>query len=123
MSTPLFSDRRTAGLLNRVRTDITHLRDDIGNLLSHTTRETLPNSAKELAEQAKHQLAAGGAYAASRLRDLRYHPPRQSAGWIGGAVVVGLLAFGAYALLRNSGCCSSSTRVDENFDPEDEIDL
>lgn len=103
MNTP-FQDRRATGLLNRVREDVSHLREDIGHLLSHTTRRTLPNGARELADQAKHQLAAGGAYAASRFRDLRsHHPsPRESAGMVGGVVLLGLLAYGAYALCRNS---------------------
>jgi hypothetical protein len=106
MSTPLFSDRRAAGLLNRVRDDVSHLRDDIGNLLTHAKRETLPNGARELADQAKHQFAAGSAYAASRLRGLRSQPPSQSAGWVGGAVVAGLIAYGVYALCRSNGCCA-----------------
>lgn len=101
MNSSLFSDRRTTGLLNRVREDVSHLREDIGSLLSHTTKKTLPNGARELADQAKSQLAAGGAYAASRLRDFRGHPPRQSAGWIGGALLVGVLAYGAYSLLQS----------------------
>ncbi|MEO5916193.1 MAG: hypothetical protein ABIS50_18290 [Luteolibacter sp.] len=120
MNNTLFKDRRATGLLNRVREDVSHLRDDIGSLLTHTTRTTLPNGARELADQAKSQLAAGGAYAASRLRNLRSQPPRQSAGWIGGALIVGLLAYGAYALCRDH--CQCSRRTNENeFDPEDDI--
>lgn len=104
MNTSLFNDRRATGLLNRVREDVSHLRDDIGQLLTHTTKKTLPNGARELADQAKTHLSAGGAYAASRLRDLRSHPPstRQSAEVLGGLVVVGLIAYGVYALCRNS---------------------
>ncbi|RYD46884.1 MAG: hypothetical protein EOP85_06555, partial [Verrucomicrobiaceae bacterium] len=115
MNTSLFHDRRATGLLNRVREDVSHLRDDIGQLLTHTTRKTLPNGARELADQAKTQLAAGstyaatrlrdgGAYAANRLRDIRSHPPstRESASVIGGVVLVGLIAYGVYALCRSS---------------------
>jgi hypothetical protein len=102
MITSLFQDRRTTGLLSRVREDVSHLREDIGNLLSHTTRRTLPNGARELADQARHQLSAGGTFAASKLRDLRSHPPTPSASVVGGAVVLGLLALGAYAIFRNS---------------------
>ncbi len=104
MNTSLFHDRRATGLLNRVREDVSHLREDIGQLLTHTTRKTLPNGAREFADQAKTHLSAGGAYAASRLRDLRDHPPttRQSAEVVGGLLVVGLIAYGVYALCRNS---------------------
>lgn len=128
MSNALFNDRRANGLLNRVREDVSHLRDDIGSLLSHTTKKTLPNGARELADHArhnarefadhaKHQLAAGGAYAASRLRDFRGAPPRQSASWVGGAVVVGLLAYGAYALYK--GAQERQARAE--YEPEDEV--
>lgn len=102
MNSLLFNDGRATGLLNRVREDVSLLRGDMGTLLSHTARETLPNGARELADHAKHRIAAGGAYAASRLRDFRANPSsRQSAGWIGGALLVGLLAAGAYALTHN----------------------
>jgi len=119
MSTPLFSDRRAAGLLNRVRDDVSHLRNDIGDLLSHAKRETLPNGARELADQAKQQFAAGSAYAASRLRGLRSQPPTPSAGWIGGAVVAGLIAYGVYALCRN-GCCTNATEDSQESEAETE---
>jgi uncharacterized membrane protein YebE (DUF533 family) len=119
MNTTLFKDRRATGLLNRVREDVSHLRDDIGSLLTHTTRTTLPNGARELADQAKSQLAAGGAYAASRLRDFRGQPPRQSAGWVGGVVVVGLLSYGAYLLWRDHCKCSQAVARDE-MEPQDE---
>lgn len=104
MSPNPFQDRRASGLLNRVREDIGHLREDIGNLLSHTTKHTLPDGARELADQAKHRLAVGGAYAADRLRYLRNHPQRQAAGWIGGALLVGAVAAGIYALCKHNGC-------------------
>lgn len=97
-----FSDGHTTGLLNRVREDVSHLRDDLGNLLSYTTTQVLPNSARELAGQAKHHLAAGSAYASSRLRSFRAPPPRHSSAWIGSVVVGGIIAYGIYALLRNS---------------------
>ncbi|MES2659394.1 MAG: hypothetical protein V4689_12310 [Verrucomicrobiota bacterium] len=122
MNNTLFKDRRATGLLNRVREDVSHLRDDIGSLLTHTTRTTLPNGARELADQAKSQLAAGSAYAASRFRNLRSHPPRQSAGWVGGAVVVGLLAYGAYVLCRDH-CQSSQMRDENDFGTEDDVPL
>ncbi len=120
MNSSLFTDRRASGLLSRVRDDVSTLREDIGSLLSHTTRQTLPNSAREIAGQAKHQLAAGGAYAASRLKDFRGYPPRQSAGWVGGALAVGLVAYGIYALCR-SNCATQCKLDDEQFDPEDQL--
>ena len=118
MNSSLSSDRRASGLLRRVRDDVSTLREDISSLLSHTTRQTLPNSARELAGQAKHQLAAGGAYAASRLKDFRGYPPRHSASWVGGALVAGLVAYGIYALCRNS--CAANRRQDksEDIDPD-----
>lgn len=112
----LFNDRRANGLLNRVREDVSHLRDDIGSLLSHTTKKTLPNGAREIADQAKSQLAASGAYAASRLRDFRGHSPRQSAGWIGGALLVGVLAYGVYSL-----CQSKQSATADRYEPDDEV--
>lgn len=118
----LFKDRRANGLLNRVREDISHLRNDIGSLVTHTTRTTLPNGAREIADQARSQLAAGGAYAASQFRNLRGKPTRQSAEWVGGAVVVGLLAYGAYLLCRNH-CQSCQTRVDPDYDHTDDIPI
>jgi hypothetical protein len=117
MNAPLLKDPQVTGLLNRVRDDVSLLRSDIGSLLSHTTHQTIPNGARGLADQAKHQLAAGGAYAASRLRDFRAPPPRQSAEWIGGAVLVGLLAYGAYALCRRQ-CIANRLAEEEAFDPE-----
>lgn len=120
MNSSLFNDRRANGLLNRVREDVSHLREDIGSLLSHTTKKTLPNGARELADQAKSQLAAGGAYAASRLRDFRGQPQRPSANWIGGALVVGLLAYGVYALCQNS-CQNQRAANPDQYEPEDEV--
>ena len=81
--------------MNRVREDVSTLRDDIRHLISHTTRQTLPNGVRELAGQAKQQIANRGTLAASGIRDLGARHP---AGLIGGAVVIGLLAAGAYAL-------------------------
>lgn len=105
MSNSPFRDRRASNLLNRVRDDISNLREDIGSLFVHTTKTTVPNSARDLAEQAKSQFAAGSAYAANRFRSLRHQPARQPANWIGGAVVVGLLAFGVYALIKANCPC------------------
>jgi hypothetical protein len=123
-------DRRASSLLNRVRDDISHLRDDVASLLNHTTKRTIPNGAREIADQARtgardfadqarNQLAVGGAYAASRFRDFRGQPRCQSASWVGGAVVVGLLAYGAYALYRhNCNCVADDESEDLDEVPE-----
>jgi sensor c-di-GMP phosphodiesterase-like protein len=116
MNSSLFHDRRAAGLLNRVREDVSHLREDIGSLLSHTTKKTLPNGAREIADQAKNHIVPLGAYAASRLRDFRGHPQRQSASWIGGALLVGVLAYGVYSLCQNK----QVGRI-VGYEPDDEV--
>ncbi len=121
MNSLLFSDRRANGLLNRVREDVSHLGDDLGNLLSHTTRETLPNGGRKIADQVKHQFAAGSAYATTRLRNLRSQRPSQSAGWVGGAIVAGLIAYAVYAL-RHNGCGANQTNGSGACNPADEID-
>ncbi len=104
MNLPLLQDRHSTSLLNRVRKDVSLLRADIGNLLSDTTNRALPNTAHEIADRAKHHFAAGSAYAASRLRNLKSAPP-QSAGWVGGAALLGLVALAAYAIHRRNSAC------------------
>lgn len=121
MNATLFNDRRAAGLLNRVREDVSHLRDDLGTLLSHATRNTLPNSAKDLTEQAKHGLAAGGAYAVSRLRNMRKDTlAHHSAGWVGGALVLGLLAYGTYTIFRTEQP-EAGLDIGADLPPQDEM--
>lgn len=96
-------DRKAAGLLNRVRKDIAHLRNDLTDLWDHTTRNTLPRAARELGDRASDRVAAGGAYAASRLRhSLHRHTPhrQRSSGWMTGALAVGVVAAGVYALMK-----------------------
>jgi len=98
-------DRRSVGLLNKVRNDITHLRDDVSELWDHAAHEAIPRAAKEIGDLASNGLAAGGAYAASRLRHSfdRYAPHRRrSSGWLTGALAMGVVAAGVYALFRNS---------------------
>jgi hypothetical protein len=108
MSHP-FYDRRAASLLSKVSDDLADLREDLGKLLSHTTRRTLPRGARDLAESARdladtarHGLAAGGAYASSHLRSLGgYQPSRCTTGWVGGALLLGILAAGVYAFCQS----------------------
>ena len=112
MNSSILSDKHTAGLIHRVREDVSHLREDIGNLLSHTTNDTIPSRTREIAESAKQQITAGTHYAASRLKDLGSN---RTAEWVGGAVLLGLLAAGAYALAHNghSPLKSGSGPLDE----------
>lgn len=113
MNLPLLQDRHTTGLLNRVRKDVSLLRADIGNLLSDTTHRALPNTAHEIADRAKHQFAAGSAYAVSRLRDLKTTPPPAAVSWVGGAAILGLIALGAYAIhRRNTACRQAADELD-----------
>jgi len=120
MNSP-FTDSRASGLLSRVREDIALLRQDVGHLVQHTTRHTLPDGARGLADHARHRLAAGGSYAASRLRSLRESPPRKALGILGGALLVGLLAAGAYTLCQGGGCPASRRASDDHSEePADE---
>ena len=112
-----FHDNRASGLLSRVREDISHLRQDMANLVTHTTRHTLPRGARDLADTARHQLAAGSSYAASRLRDLRSSAPKQALGILGGAILVGVIAAAVYVV-----CKSDEARAAE-AEEEDEIPL
>ncbi len=111
-----FNDSRAAGLLTRVREDISHLRHDVGNLVNHTARHTLPQGARGLADNARQQLFAGGSYAANRLRSLSANPPRQAIGVIGGAILVGILAAGVYALCKSESCAARRREEEGSHD-------
>ncbi len=102
----------------QVREDVSHLRKDIANLLSHTTHETLPASAREIVGQAKQQLNAGGAYMMSQLRDFKRPSRRASGGIISGVAAAGLLAYGAYLLYQSRCRCA----VDDQIADEDPLD-
>jgi hypothetical protein len=99
-----FQDPRTNDLLSRVSEDVSLLRRDVGNLFSHTTRQTIPSEAHKLADSAKNGLAFGKNFTAEQLRSLKEQLNQPAAAWVGGAVAVGLLAAGAYLLLRNHHC-------------------
>lgn len=107
-----FQDRRASSLLTRVREDISHLRQDVGNLVHHTARYTLPQGARGLADTARHRLAEGGHYAADRLRSFRSSPPRQAIGVLGGAILVGVLAAGIYAFMKNESARAAALNGD-----------
>ena len=101
-----FQDPRATDLLSRVSQDVSLLRQDIGNLFSHTTKHTLPGGARELADSARNRLAAGRQYSAEHLRALRNQVNQPAAAWVGGAIVIGLLAAGVY-LFCKSDCCQA----------------
>jgi uncharacterized membrane protein YebE (DUF533 family) len=118
MNSVLSNQRRSAGLMSQVREDVSHLRKDIANLLSHTTHETLPASAREIVGQAKQQLNAGGAYMMSQLRDFKRPSGRTSGGILSGVAAVGLLAYGAYLLYQSRCRCE----VDDEIVAENHLD-
>ncbi|MCW1926611.1 hypothetical protein OKA05_28925 [Luteolibacter arcticus] len=117
MNSPFHHDRRASSLLTRVREDISHLRQDVGNLFHHTARYTVPQGARDLADTARHRLVEGGHLAASRLRSLRSSPPRQAIGVLGGAILVGVLAAGIYAIVKSEN--GSRARALDGESPDD----
>jgi hypothetical protein len=101
-------------LLSRVSEDISLLRQDVGHLISHTARHTLPASAREIAASARSHLASGRLRTAEQLRSLRDHTSPQAA-WIGGAVAVGLIAAGIYWFCKD-GCPCQAADQEEPLD-------
>ena len=116
MNTQPFQDPRANDLLSRVSQDVSLLRQDVGNLFSHAARHTLPEGARELADTARNRLAAGRLYTAEHLRTLRSQVNQPATAWVGGAVLVGLLAAGVYLFLK-SDCCQAS-RIEEDADED-----
>ena len=97
-------DARASNLLSRVSEDVSLLRQDIHNLVSHTARQTVAGGAREIAENARNKIAAGRAYSAEQMRALGEQMKQHPAAWLGGAAAVGLISAGAFWLLRgNSG--------------------
>lgn len=103
MSDEFLGDKRASQLLSRVRDDLSSLRHDVRTLMSHTTRHTLPDEARDLARSGRSHLQSGRAYAvrgAHRVgRTAREHPAGIS---LGGVLLLGALAVGAYCLLSES---------------------
>lgn len=114
MNTP-FQDPRANDLLSRVSQDVSLLRQDIGNLFSHATRHTLPEGARGLADTARSRLAASKLYSAEHLRALRSQVNQPAAAWVGGAVVVGLLAAGIYLFCKSDCCAGTCEEADEDI--------
>jgi hypothetical protein len=115
MKATMFQDPRANDLLSRVSEDVSLLRQDVGNLFTHTARHTLPASAHKLADQAKTSLAAGRTFTAEQLNSLKSQIKQPAAAWVGGAAALGLLAAGAYMLLHSNnhngtGCNSESQK-------------
>jgi hypothetical protein len=113
MSNP-FQDPRANDLLSRVSEDVSLLRQDIGQLIQHTTRHTLPAGYRVLADRARTRLAAGREHSAEHLRALRGQLQQPATAWVGGAVVVGLIAAGIYWFCKD-GCCAGDECADEEI--------
>lgn len=113
MSNQPFEDKRATQLLSRVGEDLSSLRNDVKLLVGHATRHTLPDGARELARTGRSQLLSGRDYAAERVRYLgrsaRNHPASVS---VGGLLLLGAVAAGAYLLIREGG--PSDEELDEN---------
>ena len=113
-----FHDSKAVKLLSRVGDDIGQLRQDIRSLVSHTAHHTVPNSAQEFAERARGRLSAGSNYAASRFRSIKNTSNCQnSAGIIGGVLLIGILGYGIYALSKKC-CCSRAEVTDQPSEEE-----
>jgi hypothetical protein len=107
MNTTPFQDPRASDLLSRVSEDVSLLRRDIGSLLSHTTRHTLPAGVRGLTDSARNRLAASRLYSTEQFRALRSQVNQPAMAWVGGAVVVGLIAAGLYLFCKGdcrAGC-------------------
>jgi len=113
MNTP-FQDPRANELLSRVSEDVSLLRQDIGQLFSHTAQHTLPESVRGLADSARSRLAAGKLYSAEQLRALRSQVKQPAVAWVGGAVVVGLIAAGIYLFCKGDCCGECCEQEDED---------
>ncbi len=115
----LFKDRRTVGLLNRVSQDVSQLKGDIGLLLGDTKNRALPEGAREVSKIARQQLAAGQAYARSHLPSFRRKMDSGSFSLsiLGGALVVGALAYGFYLAKDRLALCNAGHPDDDQATP------
>lgn len=108
MTTSSHQDARATTLLSRVSEDVSLLRQDIRNLVSHTAHQTVAGGAREFAENARNKIAAGSAYTAEQLRALGDQMKQHPAAWLGGAAAVGLISAGAYLLFRGDSFASQT---------------
>lgn len=90
----MLEDRKMNDIISRLGEDVSQLRSDIRSLFAHTGRHTLPDSARELREQARQRLMAGGTY-------LRQHPGQSSVGLLGGLLILGAVGAGIYYLCKS----------------------
>ena len=119
----LTEDRKMKDLIHRVGEDVSQLRSDIRSLFTHTGRHTLPEGARELREQARERLHAGGEFAASQLRYLRQHPGQSSVGILGGLLILGAVGAGIYYLCKSDCCGKLCNREDEFYEEEEDSDF
>lgn len=111
-----FYDHRANGLLSRVRDDVSDFRNDLGDLLTRTTRHTIPKGARQLADTAHDHLASGRDYAVARFRSLRGRPAAPALGVVGGAILVGLIAAGAYAFFNSTRKKSVAEELEDELE-------
>lgn len=102
MKTQPFHDPRAHDLLSRVGEDVSLLSQDVRNLVSHAARHTVPEGTREIAGIARQRLAERRELTAAQLRALGESCGKPAA-WVGGALAVGLLAAGVYALCSHNG--------------------
>jgi hypothetical protein len=122
MNTSPFQDPRATDLLSRVSEDVSLLRQDIGNLISHARRHTLPDGVRGLAESARKRLAASRFSSADPLRSLRNPANQPATAWIGGAMVVGLIAAGIYLFCKSDDCTDGLEDEDGDQDEDENED-
>ena len=68
-----------------------------------------------MADTARNRLNAGRNYSAEQLRALRGQLNQPAAAWVGGAVVVGLLAAGIYLFCKSDCCRGRCDEADEDI--------
>lgn len=111
----MLEDRKMNDIISRVGEDVSQLRSDIRSLFAHTGRHTLPDSARELREQARQRLMAGGTY-------LRQHPGQSSVGLLGGLLILGAVGAGIYYLCK-SDCCGKLCNREGDYREDEGQDL
>jgi len=112
MSKIISGDPKAKDLLNKLSEDVSALKSDLASLFSRSTRHTIPNSARDLADYGREKFS-------SQLHYLRAHPGQSSAGLAGGLVLLGAVGFGIYWLCKSDSCgklCEYRDRSDTDED-------